>query len=178
MKKHTLYYCTLKHSAACKHMVLVIPVIISGEAWFPLTWYVGWVERNTKEKSKQEANMKAIRKKERKLNILGKNKWTYQHNNNLFLPWKLDPNAWKSSAGIHALKTSGEEEQRGLSLPLFRCGVIMMIKSQLQSYSKQWYAHSWGDSQSAGFPGSLFPLLETVRHGVTLSDNGDGQFYL
>lgn len=29
----------------------------------------------------------------------------------LFLQWKLDPNAWKSSAGIHALKTSGEEEQ-------------------------------------------------------------------
>lgn len=65
---------------------------------------------------------------------------------------------WKSSAGIYALKTSGEEEQGGLRLPLFRCGIIMMIKSQLQSYSKQWYAHSWGDSQSAGFPGSFFTL--------------------
>lgn len=46
---------------------------------------------------------------------------------------------------------------------LFRCGIIMMIKSQLQSYSKQWYAHSWGDSQSAGFPGSLFTLSHFWR---------------
>lgn len=70
---------------------------------------------------------------------------------------------WKSSAGIYALKTSGEEEQRGLRLPLFCCGIIMMIKSQLQSYSKQWYAHSWGDSQSTGFPGSLFTLSHFWR---------------
>lgn len=49
---------------------------------------------------------------------------------------------WKSSAGIYALKTSGEEEEGGLRLSLFHCGIIMMIKSLLQSYSKQWYAHS------------------------------------
>lgn len=39
-------------------------------------------------------------------------------NNNTFssLPMKLYPNMWKSSAGIYALKTSGEEEEGGLRL--------------------------------------------------------------
>lgn len=58
------------------------------------------------------------------------------------LPWKLYPNMWKSSAGIYALKTSGKEEEGGLRLSLFHCGIIMMIKSLLQSYCKQWNAHS------------------------------------
>lgn len=37
-----------------------------------------------------------------------------------------------------------------LWLTCFHCGIIMMIKSLLQSYSKQWYVHSCGDGQSTG----------------------------
>lgn len=34
----------------------------------------------------------------------------YNEENQHFLSWKHDPNVWKSSAGIYALKTSGREE--------------------------------------------------------------------
>lgn len=39
-------------------------------------------------------------------------------------------------------ENKAEEEDEGLRLSLFHCGIIMMIKSLLQSYAKQWYAHS------------------------------------
>lgn len=39
-------------------------------------------------------------------------------------------------------ENKAEEEDEGLRLSLFHCGIIMMIKSLLQSYTKQWYAHS------------------------------------
>lgn len=60
-------------------------------------------------------------------------------------------------------ENKAEEEDEGLRLSLFHCGIIMMIKSLLQSYAKQWYAHSWGDSQSAGCSGSLFTLSHFLR---------------
>lgn len=63
---------------------------------------------------------------------------------------------WKSSTGIYALKTSGGRVEGGgmggekLRLTCFHCGIIMMMKSLLQSSSKQWYVHSCGDGQSTG----------------------------
>lgn len=84
----------------------------------------------------------------------------YQHNSTSF----SSVETWPNCVEILCWNLCFENKQwggiGGLRLPLFHCRVIMMIKSQLQSYSKQWYAHSWGDSQSAGFAGSLF----TVSH--------------
>lgn len=57
-----------------------------------------------------------------------------------FPSWKLYPNMLKLCAGIYALNTSNEEEWGDYTL-LSHFGIIMMIKSLLESYSKQWYGH-------------------------------------
>ena len=119
---------------------------ISGE--FPLTWHVWWGGKNMREKRK--TNIKKIQAEWRNE---CRNTTTLSFSSMETLPKYVEILCWNSCF---------ENKQRGgtggLRLPLFRCGMIMMIKSQLQSYSKQWYAHSWGDSQSAGFPGSFFTL--------------------
>lgn len=70
------------------------------------------------------------------------------------ISWKLFPDMLKLCAGIYAFKTRNEEEWGDYNLFSY-FGIIMMIKSLLESYSKQWYGHRRGDSLSADCPCSL-----------------------
>lgn len=148
-----------------RHMILVIPINMSGEAQFPSTWHVEWGERNKKERKKEHKHKKTIRKIEET-----QEEWANESTNTMTRSFSSMETLPKY-VEILSWNLCFENKQRGgtggLRLPLFHCGIIMMIKSQLQSYSKQWYAHSWGDSLSTGFPGSFFTLSHSKRQGCT-----------